>query len=190
MQRIREQFNELPPAALSAAWLVAVVLAGVFTWAGFSSWRAGEALSERAEKVVALLDGHSQKDKASSAADEAKAAGGARRSGKSSRSSKKVAAVTRTAERRFFSPAPPQAFRSAQGVLGDRVLYPNGESYAVGDNAMGAMVKKIALDHVELEYEGQTIRVDFGSGGGSSGGSASPSRRGRSGFRSRGRRSR
>lgn len=184
MQRIREKFNEVPPAAISAAWLVAVLLAGGVTWAAFSSWRAGETLRERALEVVELLDTEAPM------AEQSSTSSTPNKSSKSSKSRKKVAAVTRTAERRFFSPAPPQGFRSAQGVLGDRVLYPNGDSYAVGDNVMGAVVKKIDLNHVELEYEGETIRVDFGPGGGSSGGSASPSRRSRQGFRRGGRRSR
>jgi len=63
-------------------------------------------------------------------------------------------------------------------VLGDRVLYSGGQSFKVGDNAMGATVKEIGLTHVELEFEGETVRVNFGGGGGSRSGS-SGRRRGR-----------
>ena len=178
---LRERLGALPPGAVRAAWLAAVVLAGVVSWAAFASWASGDALRDRAEEVAALLKVDSAPDAADpkdADADPGRRGQGRQRGQRGGGS--QVAAVKRVAERRFFSPAPPQGFRNARGVLGDRVLYAGGQSFAVGDNVMGATVKEIGLNHVELEYEGETVRVEFGSGGGSS---ARPSRRGGRRFR-------
>lgn len=163
MHPLRDRIDALPPAGVRAAWMAAVVLAGVVSWLAFSAWRAGDALRERAEQVAALLDPYPA-DRADADAD-----------------GEPVAAVTRLRERRFFSPAPPQDFRNARGVLGDRVLYPGGQSFAVGEHAMGATVKEIGLNYVELEFEGETVRVEFGGGGG--GGFEGPRRGGGRGMR-------
>ena len=158
IETLRERILAVPAAVQSAAWMAVVLLAGVVTWWGFSAWRAADVLRDRAETVAALLE----RDAADTAED----------------SRKRAPAIARLGERRFFSPAPPQAFRNARGVLGDRVLYSGGQSFKVGDNAMGATVKEIGLTHVELEFEGETVRVNFGGGGGSRSGS-SGRRRGR-----------
>lgn len=167
MQRLNNVIGSAPPAVLSAAWLAAVVLAGAVTWAGFSAWRAGDELRDRAGQVAELIKADPSGGDADGPAVKA------------------APAVARVAQRHFLSAAPPQAFRQAQGVLGDRVLYPGGQSFAVGDNAMGATVKKIDVTHVELEFEGETIRVEFGSGGG--GGVSPPGARFRRGMRRGGR---
>ena len=172
---LRERLGALPPGAVRAAWLAAVLLAGVVSWLAFSSWQSGDALRERAEEVAAMLNPNAGPDAA-----EAKAAASDGDSRGQRGGGPEVAAVQRVAERRFFSPAPPQGFRNARGVLGDRVLYSGGQSFAVGDNVMGATVKEIGLNHVELEYEGETVTVKFGSGGGSN---ARPGRRGGRRFR-------
>jgi len=161
---LRERLDAVPPAALRVAWMAAVVLAGVVSGWAFSAWRAGDDLRERAEAVAALLEPDSASPGTDDGADDAD--GGP------------APAVARLGKRRFFSPAPPQDFRNARGVLGDRVLYPGGQSFAVGDHAMGATVKAIGLDYVELEFEGETVRVDFGSGGGGGGSYGSPRRGG------------
>ncbi|MEM9913475.1 MAG: hypothetical protein AAF911_00770 [Planctomycetota bacterium] len=71
------------------------------------------------------------------------------------------AAVKRIRDRHLFMPAPPQGFRNVQGVLGDRVLYPGGQSFGVGENAMGATVIAIGTNWVELLHEDQTITLDI-----------------------------
>ena len=73
-------------------------------------------------------------------------------------------ATTRLEQRFLFMPAPPQGFRNVQGVLGDRVLYPGGQSFGLGDNAMGATIVAIGTNWVELEHEGQTITLDIFNG--------------------------
>lgn len=73
-------------------------------------------------------------------------------------------AVVRLGQRYLFMPAPPQGFRNVRGVLGDRVLYPGGQSFGLGDNAMGATVVAIGTNWVELEFEGQTITLDIFNG--------------------------
>ncbi len=84
------------------------------------------------------------------------------------------AAVQRVRERYLWTPPPREAFRSAQGVLGDRVLYAGGQSFGVGDDAMGAKVLSIRSSSVEFEYRGEKVTVDVfassGGGGGWSGG--------------------
>lgn len=75
------------------------------------------------------------------------------------------AAVQRIRDRYLFMSAPPQGFRSVQGVLGDRVLYPGGQSFGLGENAMGATVVAIGSNWVELLYEEETITLDIFRGG-------------------------
>ena len=162
---LRERVVDLPSGVVRATWLAAVVLAGFVSWAAFSSWAAGDALRDRAEVVAALLEANVQPDAAKPEEGEAESAPRGRRNQRAR--VPQVAAVQRVAERRFFSPAPPQGFRYPRGVLGDRVLYSGGQSFAVGDNVMGATVKEIGLNHVELEYEGETVKVKFSPGGGS-----------------------
>ncbi|MBB6429901.1 hypothetical protein [Algisphaera agarilytica] len=70
-------------------------------------------------------------------------------------------ATQRIRDRFLFMPPPPQGFRNVQGVLGDRVLYPGGQSFGLGENAMGATVVAIGTNWVELLHEEQTITIDI-----------------------------
>lgn len=74
-------------------------------------------------------------------------------------------AVWRIQQRHLFMPPPPQGFRNAQGVLGDRVLYPGGQSFGLGENAMGATVVALGSNWVELKHEDETIVLDISYGG-------------------------
>lgn len=76
-----------------------------------------------------------------------------------------AAAVSRIQKRFLFMPAPPQGFRNVQGVLGDRVLYPGGQSFGLGENAMGATVVALGSNWVELKHEDETIVLDISYGG-------------------------
>ncbi|MEM1109519.1 MAG: hypothetical protein AAGH99_12605 [Planctomycetota bacterium] len=73
-------------------------------------------------------------------------------------------AAKRIRERYLFMPRPPEGFRNVQGVLGDRVLYPGGKSFGIGENAMGATVVAIGSNWVELLHDGQTITLDVFGG--------------------------
>jgi hypothetical protein len=137
----------------------AVILAAV----AYRGWHAGGELGERAAALAERLPELSGK------ADDAEAEPEPDELG--------TAAADRIRGRYLFAPAPPQAFRSPLGVLGDRVLYPGGQSFGVGDNALGATVKAVGPHEVEVEYEGETITLPVSSGGGN--------RPGRSGRRSR-----
>lgn len=77
------------------------------------------------------------------------------------------AALARIEKRYMFSPPPPQGFRSIAGVLGDRVFFRSGQDVEVGGQFGGATVKAIGSDWVELEHEGQTIRIGVFGGQGS-----------------------
>ncbi len=79
-------------------------------------------------------------------------------------------AVARIRERHLFAPAPAEAFRNVQGVLGTRVLYPGGQSFTVGDNAMGATITAVGSGWVEFEHDGEAERIHVFEGGGSGGG--------------------
>ena len=79
-------------------------------------------------------------------------------------------AVARIRDRHLFAPAPAEAFRNVQGVLGTRVLYPGGQSFTVGDNAMGATITAVGSGWVEFEHDGGTERIHVFEGGGSGGG--------------------
>ncbi|MEM9418793.1 MAG: hypothetical protein AAGA25_07070 [Planctomycetota bacterium] len=70
-------------------------------------------------------------------------------------------ATQRIRDRFLFMSPPPQGFRNVQGVLGDRVLYPGGQSFGLGENAMGATVVAIGTNWVELLHEEQTITIDI-----------------------------
>ena len=72
-----------------------------------------------------------------------------------------AAAVTRVQARRLFTPAPPDAFRNVRGILGNRVLYPGGQSFGLGDQAMDARIVAIGTNWVEFSKDGQTVTLDI-----------------------------
>jgi len=83
--------------------------------------------------------------------------------------------------RHLFTAPPSPQFRNVIGVLGNRALYPGGDSLAVGEQREGATLKAVGADYVEFEFEGETVRVDVLAAGGDAGGGGpqfSGSRRG------------
>ncbi|MEM7624204.1 MAG: hypothetical protein AAF333_01105 [Planctomycetota bacterium] len=139
---------------LLALWLTLIGLAlfvGVKASRGFAEARELEdrlaAVAEQLRPVSALND------------DDVKP-----RTNASNADGPAAEALARLNQRCLFMPAPPQGFRNVQGVLGDRVLYPGGQSFGLGDNAMGATIVAIGTNWVELEHEGQTITLDIFNG--------------------------
>lgn len=66
-------------------------------------------------------------------------------------------AVARMKSKNMFVVPEKPEFRNILGILGDRVLYPDGISLKVGDTHNGATVKEIGSNWVKLEYEGEII---------------------------------
>ena len=69
-------------------------------------------------------------------------------------------AVARIRDRHLFTPAPPEAFRNVQGILGDQVLYAGGQTYSLGDQAMGATITAIGSNWVEFVKDQQKVTID------------------------------
>ena len=168
------------------AWLALLVVAALVSLLGLRGWWHGATVTSRVESVAHRLEQAVTEQPESK--PESAQPGGPDRHGTDGNGSKEAndpgtLAVQRINQRHLFAPKPPDQFRNIQGVLGDRVLYAGGQSFAVGENAMGATVKAVNSEWVEFEFKGETIRIETLSAGG--GGRA---RRGEGGGRRRGRR--
>ena len=126
-------------------WLAALGAALMILALALQGWWSGHDLSDRA----AVLDASLERRGETTPPD--------RSAGQPTQTDQ---AVKRIQERFLFSPRPPEMFRRVQGVLGDRVLYPGGQSFGIGDNAMGATVVAIGSNWVELEHNGRSIIID------------------------------
>lgn len=147
------------------AWLGLIGLAVVLAVVAAMGMTESSTIGPRVEAVVENLRPMPTAEDASRP-DNA----GERRTGPSSKNGSAdsddpaAAAVSRVRQRFLFMPAPPQQFRNVQGVLGDRVLYAGGQSYGLGENAMGAIVVALGTNWVELQHEGETITLDIFNG--------------------------
>ena len=159
------------------AWLVLLGVAGVVSVLAVQGYVGGEDATERLDAVATRLAVEQRAPAVgvvqSGDADGSPGRGGSRGGGGSAdaEASPAARAVAAIRERHLFAPAPAEAFRDVQGVLGDRVLYGGGQSFRAGDDAMGATVTRVGSDFVEFEHDGETVRIEvFGGGNGGGGG--------------------
>lgn len=132
-------------------WLATLAASAVIAALAFRGWSSESSLPDRVAEIEASLEQAGSPPKGDGRPRYAVAA---------------EQAVQRIRQRHLFAPRAPEEFRNVQGVLGDRVLYPDGRSFGIGQNALGATVVAIGSNWVELEHDGQTIIIDIFSAGG------------------------
>lgn len=159
--------GEIPRLVELAVFGAAAVLcaAVLLMFVARLSGRMGEVAVEGPEASEAQRTAQSDAAAASPAAATGKPAGGPRQ-----------AAVQAIQERNVFQPPKPQGFQGQfTGVLGDKAVFNGGQMAKVGESVMGAKVLAIGADWVEIEFEGNTRKMELFSGGGGRGGpSAGP----------------
>ena len=146
--------TRLTPQAVTRT---AVVLAAGLTL--FAGWRAVKSfgLNQRFTEAQARLTGETDTSQEESASQLQEDTVG-------------EAALQRILDRHVFNPRPPQRFRSIKGVLGNQVVFADGTAVEAGGTYDGAAVKAIGGDWVELEHNGELVKVNVHGEGGSRGG--------------------
>ena len=153
---------------LKTLWLLTLGVAAVLAVQAALIWTSDDDTAERVEKVekrltIVAAPAAAQDAPPSDSGDRWR---GRRGSPDADTSSDPLAqAVARVRERHLFMPAPPEAFRNVQGILGDRVLYGGGQSYRLGDQAMGATITAIGSNWVEFVKNDEKITIDIFRGG-------------------------
>lgn len=149
-------------------WIALLIAAAWVSLLGLRGWWQGTTATSRVEAVAQRLE------QAVAAPTDSPAESPPDKKDKPDKTSVKkdpgALAVQRIRDRHLFMPKPPERFRSIQGVLGNRVLYAGGQSFAVGENAMGATVKAVNSEWVEFEFQGETVRIEMFPGRGGGGG--------------------
>ena len=174
------------------AWLVLLGVAGVVSVLAVQGYVGGEGATERLDAVATRLAVEQRAPAVGMVrggdGDITRGRGGSRGGGGNAdaEDSPAARAVAAIRQRHLFAPAPAEAFRNVQGVLGDRVLYPGGQSFRAGDEAMGATVTRVGSDFVEFEHGGETVRIQVFEGGNDGGGGGGGPRNGGERWRSRG----
>lgn len=162
---LRQWYPELVPKALAVAALAVTLMLVSGLWEGWHISALAEGVAQRLTPVVVQETNDTKEGGGDTPKpDEAKPSN---ETDSDKTPDPGARAVERIQKRHLFAPAPPQAFRKIVGVLGDRVLYPDGASYKVGESFGGATVKAIGSDWVDLEYEGETITIGVFGGQGS-----------------------